>query len=61
MFFTYVFKVDESEVPRLNFEHNYVFFFFSVFPGRLPLCGKMNNFESYPLFDPLDQANFISF
>ena len=40
MFFTYVIKVDKREVPGLNFEHNYVFFLFSVFPGKLPLHGK---------------------
>ena len=40
MFLTYVIKVDKREVPRLNFEHNYVLLFFSVFPGKLPLCHK---------------------
>ena len=61
MFLTYVIKVDKREVLRLYFEHIHVLLLFLVFPGKLPLAVKMNNFGSYPSFDPLDQANLRCF
>ena len=38
-----------------------VLLLFLVFPGKLSLCGQVNNFAPYPIFDPLDQANWICF
>ena len=61
MFLTYVIKVDKREVPRLYFEHIQVLLLFLVFPGKLPYAVKVNNFGSYPSFDPLDQANLRCF
>ena len=34
---------------------------FQFFQENYPYAVKVNNFGSYPLFDPLDQANLISF
>ena len=56
MFSTCVIKVDKREVPRLYFKHIHMLLLFLVFPGKLPLAVKVNNFGSYPSFDPLDQA-----
>ena len=56
MFLTYVIKVDKTSVLMLYFEHIDVLLLFLVFPVKLPLAAKVNNFGSYPLFDPLDQA-----
>ena len=61
MFLTYVIKVDKREVLRLYFKHIHMLLLFLVFPGKLPLVVKVNNFGSYPLFDPLDQANLRCF
>ena len=40
MFLTYVIQVDKREVLRLYLKHIYVLLFFSVFPGKLPLCSQ---------------------
>ena len=61
MFLTYVIKVDKREVPRLYFEHIYVLLLFSVFQENYHYAVEVNNFWLYAFFDPLDQANFISF
>ena len=64
MLLTYVRKVDKSEVRRLYVKHIHMFLLFLVFVGELPLCCqgvKVTNFGSYPLFEPLDQANLICF
>ena len=60
MFLTYVIKVDKREVPRLYFKHIHMLLLL-VFPGKLPLAVKVNNFGSYPSFDSLDQANLRCF
>ena len=61
MVLTYVIRVDKREVLRLYFKHIHMLLLFLVFPGKLPLAVKVNNFGSYPLFDPLDQANLRCF
>ena len=40
LFFRYLCKLDAQAQLRLHFEHIYVAFSFSDFPGKLPLCGK---------------------
>ena len=57
MFLTYVIKVDKTLVLRLYFEHIHVLLLFLVFQENYPYAAKVNNFGSYPSFDPLDQAN----
>ena len=42
MFLTYVIKVVKREVLRLYFKHICVLLLFLVFPGKLPLCSKVN-------------------
>ena len=63
IFFTYVIKVDKREVLRLYLKHICVLLLFLVSPVKLPFCSqlKVNNFGSYPLFDPLDHANLTCF
>ena len=61
MFLTYVIKVDEREVLRLYFKHIHVLLLFLVFPGKLPLYHKRDQFGLYPFFDPLDQTNLRCF
>ena len=39
MFLKYVIKVDKREVLKLYFKHIRVLLVFSVFPGKLSLCG----------------------
>ena len=52
MFLTNVIKVNKTEVLRLCFKHvQYAFVVFSVSRKITP----------YPLFDSLEQANFICF
>ena len=45
MFLVYVINVDNTEVLRLSFKHIHVLFVFLVFPGKLPIAVKLNNFE----------------
>ena len=47
MFLTYVIKVDKRDILRLYFKHIHVLLLFLVFPGKLPLLVKVNNFGSY--------------
>ena len=62
MFLTYVIKVDKREVLMLYFKDIHVVLVFSVYPEEnYPYTVKMNNFGSYTLFDPLDQATFKMF
>ena len=61
MFLTYVITVDKREVLRLFLKHIHVLWWFLVFPGNYPYAVKVNNFGSYPSFDPLDQANLICY
>ena len=59
VFGIYVIKIDKREVLRLYFEQIYVLLLVSNFLGNFTLCGNSDNFGSYPLFGPLDQANFM--
>ena len=64
MFLRYVIKVDKTSVGllRLYFEHIDVLLLFLVFPGKLPVAVKVNNFGSHPSsFDPLDQTHLKFF
>ena len=62
MFLRYVIKVDKREVLRLYFKHIHVLLLFLVFfQENYPYAVKVNNFGSYPSFDPLDQANLRCF
>ena len=40
MFMTYLIIVDKREVLSLYFTHIYVLLLFSVFLGKLPVCGQ---------------------
>ena len=61
MFLRYVIKVDKREVHRLYYKHIHMLLLCLVFPGKLPISVKVNNFGSYPSFDPLDQAHLKCF
>ena len=58
MFLTYVTKVDDREVIRLYFKHIHVLLLVLVFfQENYHYAANVNNFGSYPSFDPRDQAN----
>ena len=59
MFLKYVIKIDKRKVLRLYFEHFHVLLLFIVFQENYPYAVKVNNFGSYLLLYPLDQANLI--
>ena len=61
MFLAYVIKVDKREVPRLYFEHIMCSCCFRFFQENYPYAVKKKNVGSYPLFNLLNQANFICF
>ena len=61
MLLTYVIKVDKREALSLYFMHIHMLLLYLVFPGKLPLAVKVNNFGSYPSFDSLDQAHLKCF
>ena len=61
MFLTYVINLDKGEVLILYFEHIHLLLLFLVFQENYLYAVKVNNFGSYPSFDPLDQANLICF
>ena len=70
MFLTYfinvvdkgVIKVDKGEIVRVYFKHTCVPLLFSVFfQENYPYVFKVNNFGSYRIFGPPDQANLIYF
>ena len=61
MFLTYEIKFDKREVLRLYFTHICVVLLFLDFQENYLCVTKINNFGSYPIFDPLDRANLICF
>ena len=61
MFLTYVINLDKGEVLMLFFEHIHLLLLLLVFQENYLYSVKVNNFGSYPSFDPLDQANLICF
>ena len=59
---TCVIKVDKRKILCPHFEHTYVLLLFLFFfQENHNYAIKVNNFASYPLFDPLNQANSIYF
>ena len=60
MFLTYVIKVDKGEIFNLPFKHICVLGCFLFFKENYSYVVKVNNFGSYHIFDPLDQANLIN-
>ena len=61
MFLTYVIKADKREVFSLYVKHIHVLLLFLGFQENYHYVVKINNFGSYPSFDPLDQANLRCF
>ena len=61
MFLTYVIKVDTREVLGYILSIFMCYCCFWFFQENYPSALIVNNFDSYALFDPLDQANFIPF
>ena len=61
MFLTYVIKVNKTKYLEYILSIFVCFCCFHFFQENYPYAVKVNNFQSYPLIDPLDQANLRRF